>query len=198
MVYVVGVAGASGSGKTTLTRTLRDSFDDSALIFLDSYYHDQGHIPLEQRAKINYDVPEALDLKFARAQICALKSENPVTVPTYDFAKHTRSGIEFVEPKKVIIVDGIFALRKELADLYDLTVFLDTPLEECIRRRTERDVVERGRRKEDVEKQLEETVIPGYHAFVLPTRKRAQEIFEWNGDMTKKVLHLSDRIREDW
>lgn len=196
MVYVVGIAGASGSGKTTLATGLAAELGDATLLFLDRYYRDQSHIPKSEREKKNYDRPEALDLRFARAQIDAIRKERPVAAPKYNFEEHTMQGVEMIRPSRTLIVDGIFALRPEFEGAYDLSIFLDTPIEECRIRRIARDVKERGRSVKDVKKQLAETVIPGYEAYVLPTKSTADEVFEWNGDMSKKVKGLAERIRQ--
>ena len=108
-VYVIGIAGGSGSGKSTFAARLREQFPDSvALISCDNYYRAHDDIPLEERRKLNYDAPEALEFDLMVSHLQALKRGEAVDCPVYDFALHNRSDkVLSIEPKPVIIVDGI-------------------------------------------------------------------------------------------
>ncbi len=197
--YILGVAGASGSGKTTLAKELQKALrynDISCTVFsLDNYYRDQTDLAREERVRTNYDDPGAVDLSLAREHLLVLSAGNTIERPNYDFKEHNRAkNTTTVEPTLVIVLEGLFALQKQLCDCYDFSIFLSTDFEICLKRRRKRDVHERGRSPESVERQLQTTVIPGYWAFVYPSRKNAAYSFEWDGAMSDKVDELTAKI----
>lgn len=145
---VIGVAGGSGSGKSTFAKRICDYFGDKAvLISCDNYYLAHDDIPLEKRAKLNYDIPEAFEFDLMLKQMNVLRSGKAIDCPVYDFTVHTRSGKTIkIEPKPVIVIDGILALYDDnLRDIMDVKVFVETDADERILRRVRRDVGERGR-----------------------------------------------------
>lgn len=129
---VIGVAGGSGSGKSTFAKRVRDYFaDEAVLISCDNYYLAHDDIPIEKRAKLNYDIPEAFEFDLMIKQMAELKSGKSVECPVYDFTVHTRSGKTIkIDPKPVVIIDGILALYEEkLRDVMDVKVFADVAAE---------------------------------------------------------------------
>jgi uridine kinase len=170
----IAIAGPSGSGKTWLTRYLAGRLP-ATVISLDSYYHDLSALPLDQRSRRNFDVPESLDWDLLVPQIETLAAGRAIDQPVYDFAVHARTGrTERVDPGAFLIVDGLFALHSErLRVLCDAKVFLWVEDSLCLSRRVARDTRERGRTPESVVAQYNETVRPMYEKYVLPTKAYA-------------------------
>ena len=152
--FAIAIAGGSGSGKTTLTRALVAAFGEQrcALLDHDSYYRDLSHLPPEQRAGTNFDHPAALDNELLLMHLRALRDGEPVYKPNYNFATHTRRHDQTpVEPRPLILAEGILLLSvPELADAFQLRVFVDAPPDIRALRRLQRDIVERGRTVEVV------------------------------------------------
>jgi uridine kinase len=170
--YLIGIAGLSGSGKSELARTLAARLQSSDVLTLDSYYHPQSHLPLEARAKLNYDHPDSLDWPLLAAHLDALAHGQSVEEPHYLFERHTRSReTRTVLPQPYLILEGILALhRPEVRELMDLKVFVSTAPEACFRRRLERDIAQRGRTAACVRDQYQSSVWPMAVEFVLPSR----------------------------
>ena len=145
---LIGIAGGTGSGKSTFAEGLRDLFpNDVTIIAFDNYYKPQDDISFEERLKTNYDCPDALDTDLLIAQLEKLVSGDSIDIPVYDFCVHTRkSETERIEPRPIIIVDGILTFHDErLRAMFDLKIFADADADERILRRLRRDVRERGR-----------------------------------------------------
>lgn len=173
---IIGIAGGTGSGKSTFTRKLKKEFkDDVAVLYHDNYYRDQSDIPLEERRKTNYDHPDAMETELLVRQLQELKEGKTIQCPTYDYTLHTRSSeVVTVEPKKVILLEGILVLADErLRDLMDIKVYVEADVDERILRRIIRDVKERGRDMEGVVEQYLTTVKPMHYLYVEPTRSTA-------------------------
>lgn len=188
--YVIGVAGLSGSGKTALARELAPRLDAGCeVITLDSYYHPQDHRSIEERARLNYDHPDALDWTLLLRHLECLHCGSPIEEPHYSFERHTRSPrSRRVEPVPFLILEGILTLhREEIRALLDLKVYVATNPEECLRRRMERDIAERGRTRESVIEQYNTTVWPMALAFVLPSRDVADLVVSGETPLDESV-----------
>ena len=182
---VIGVAGGSGSGKTSVTKSIYESFKGHSILLLeqDYYYKDQGHLPFEERLKTNYDHPLAFDNDLLIDHIQKLLNHEEIAKPVYDYAMHTRSD-EFimVEPKDVIILEGILVLEDErLRDLMDIKLFVDTDADLRIIRRLFRDIKERGRSMDSVIEQYVNVVRPMHNQFIEPTKRYADVIIPEGG-----------------
>lgn len=176
---IIGVAGGTGSGKSTFTNRLKKEFGDKiAVISYDDYYKRRDDIPLEERRKINYDHPDALETELLISHLKALKEGQAVECPKYNFSQHNRSDKTItIEPRKVIIVEGILVLQnEELRDFLDIKVFVEADADERIMRRAIRDVKERGRDIEGVFEQYMSTVKPMHYRYVEPTKYTADII----------------------
>ncbi len=176
---IIGVAGGTGSGKSTFTNRLKKEFGDRiAVISYDDYYKRRDDIPLEERRKINYDHPDALETELLISHLKALKEGQAVECPKYNFSQHNRSDKTItIEPRKVIIVEGILVLQnEELRDFLDIKVFVEADADERIMRRAIRDVKERGRDIEGVFEQYMSTVKPMHYRYVEPTKYTADII----------------------
>ncbi len=182
---VIGVAGGSGSGKTTVVREIVRGLGRGqvTVIHHDSYYRDTGDMPLEERARINYDHPDSLETSLLVEHLHALMRGEAVAVPLYDFAHHAhRRETGVALPRKVIIVDGILILWvKELRELMDIKVFVDADADVRFIRRLTRDMAQRGRSAESVVEQYTRTVRPMHLEFVEPSKRYADVIVPEGG-----------------
>ncbi len=169
MPRLIGIAGPSCSGKTELARWL-SLRTGAPVLNLDHYYIDLSHLPLEVRAKTNFDEPHSVDHDAILQHTRDLHAGVAVHAPQYDFATHSRApGDEIIEPREFVILEGLFALYwPELREHLALKLFVGAPDEVCLARRLERDVRERGRTPESVRWQFESTVLPGARQFIHP------------------------------
>lgn len=198
-VTVIGVAGGTGSGKSTLVKRLQEAFkdDDVATLCHDFYYKAHPELTYEERTKLNYDHPAAFDTDMLVEHIRALKSSVPVEHPVYSFVEHNRTDERvLVKPSKVIIVDGILIFEhKELRELMDIKVFVDTDADLRLARRILRDVCERGRTMQSVIDQYTTTVKPMHEEFVEPSKRYADVIIPEGGFNSVAVGMLIENIR---
>ncbi|MBQ3247157.1 MAG: uridine kinase [Alistipes sp.] len=198
-ITVIGVAGGTGSGKSTLVKRLQEAFkeDDVATICHDYYYKAHPELTYEERTKLNYDHPKAFDTDMMVEHIKALKNNVPIERPVYSFVEHNRTEEKVtVKPSKVIIVDGILIFEnKELRDLMDIKVYVDTDADIRLARRILRDVRERGRSMESVITQYTSTVKPMHEEFVEPSKKYADVIIPEGGFNSVAVSMLIHNIR---
>ncbi|EOR23676.1 uridine kinase [Cytobacillus oceanisediminis] len=182
---VIGVAGGSGSGKTSVTKAIFDHFKGHSILMIeqDYYYKDQSHLPFEERLKTNYDHPLAFDTELLISHIQKLINYEAIEKPVYNYAMHTRSDETIlVEPKDVIIVEGILILEDEsLRDLMDMKLFVDTDADLRIIRRLMRDIKERGRTIDSVIEQYVNVVRPMHNQFIEPTKRYADIIIPEGG-----------------
>ncbi|CAM3098746.1 uridine kinase [Sporolactobacillus spathodeae] len=196
---VIGVAGGSGSGKTTVTSEIYRSFPNQsiAVIQQDAYYKVQDDKPFEERLLTNYDHPLAFDTDLLIAQIKELLQFRPIKKPVYDYTVHTRSDkIVPVEPKDVVILEGILILEDErLRNLMDIKVFVDTDSDLRIIRRLLRDTHERGRSVESVINQYLTAVRPMHLRFVEPTKRYADIIIPEGGKNTVAIDLMVTKIQ---
>ena len=173
---LIGIAGGIGSGKSTFTNRIKKQFgDDVTVIYHDNYYRRRDDIPFEERKKINYDHPDALETDMLIEHIKQLKAGKSVVCPVYDFSAHNRSDKTVViKPSKVILVEGILVLQNpELCDLLDIKIFVEADADERILRRVLRDVEERGRDLRGIIDQYLTTVKPMHYRFVEPSKAKA-------------------------
>lgn len=197
MVCIVGIAGGTASGKTTIVRRIKEKFgDDIVVINHDSYYKAHDDLSYEDRSRLNYDHPEAFDTDLMIADVKKLKNNEPIDMPVYDYTIHNRAdSIVHVVPKKVIIVEGILILEnKELRDLMDIKVFVDTDADERLMRRIRRDMVERARSIESILTQYSETVKPMHEQFVEPSKKYADIIIPRGGENYTGISILQEHL----
>ncbi|RMH12852.1 MAG: uridine kinase [Gemmatimonadetes bacterium] len=198
--YLIGVAGGSGSGKTTVVTELVQSVapESVALIHHDAYYRDFSNLSVEDREKINFDHPDALETDLLVRHLQELADGRPVDVPVYDFTTHTRTGeVRRVEPTRVVIVDGILVLADpDLRRMLDMKVYVDADPDIRFIRRLERDLMERGRTLESVIRQYTTTVRPMHLEFVEPSKRYADIIVPVGGHNRVAVDMLVATLRE--
>lgn len=197
---LIGIAGGTGSGKTTLADKLVDSFgsQEVTVIRQDNYYKRHDDMDYEQRAKLNYDHPNAFDSDLFYEHIVALKQGKSVEIPVYDYTIHNRSEETIlINPTPVIVLEGIMLfVEKVLCDLMDIKVFVDTDADVRILRRIVRDVKERGRSLESVIGQYLTTVKPMHEQFVEPSKRRADIIVPEGGENQVALEMLIERVNK--
>ena len=197
-ILVIGIAGGTGSGKTTLMDNIVAAFGDVVTVLShDNYYRRLDHLPMEERVKVNYDEPAALETELMVEHLRALRAGFSVDCPVYDFAQHNRSRetIRLV-PKKVIIVEGILIFENaDLLDLMDIRIFVDTDADVRLCRRIKRDVRERGRTIESVIEQYQTTVKPMHEKYVEPSKRFAHVVVPEGGKNTVALDMIMGRIR---
>ena len=191
MSKIVLIGGGSASGKTHVLRKVLERIPEDKItkISIDDYYKDFSVLPMEERVKVNFDHPKAFDWKLMTEQINDLKNGKTIEKPIYDFTIHGRSKkTEVVEPKELIVVEGIMALvNKDLRALGDLKVYINASRERRLVRRIERDQKERGRTYESIIEQYFSTVLPMYEEIIAPSQYYADLIINNEGYNTKSI-----------
>lgn len=202
-VTIIAIAGASASGKTLLALTMYEELKaelgegfDLSILAEDAYYRDQSHLPFSEREHTNYDHPDAFEHELLVSHLQQLAQGSAVQVPQYDFTQHTRkTETNKVYPAKVVIVEGILLLSDaRLRDLFDIKVFVDTPLDICLLRRIERDLRERARSLDSVTDQYHATVRPMYFEFIAPSRAHADLVVTRGGKNRIAIDVLKQKI----
>lgn len=190
-MYIIGIAGGTGSGKTTVVKRIIESLpqNEVTLIPQDSYYNDTTPLTMAERRKINFDHPSAFDWDLLIQQIKEIKAGHAIKQPTYSYLECNRKKETIhVEPKKVVIIEGILALcKKELRDLMDLKIFVDADPDERLIRVIERDVLERGRTAEMVMDRYRKVLKPMHLEFIEPTKQYADLIIPQGGNNEKAI-----------
>ena len=183
---IFGIAGGSASGKTSISRKLFETFEKTNSVVIikeDDYYKNQDHLPMSERIKTNYDHPFAFDHQLLIEHLNVLINGGTIEKPTYDYVNHTRSKVtEVIKYSDVIILEGLFVLEsKEIRDLLDIKVFVDTPSDVRFIRRLLRDVKERERTLDSVVNQYMSTVREMHEQFIEPSKKFADVIIPEGG-----------------
>jgi uridine kinase len=179
-VFIVGLAGPSGSGKSTIAKHVASRLNGH-VISMESYSIEMNHLPREQREKLNYDAPHAIDMHLLESQIRDYASGKAIEAPIYDFAKHLRVGDQrvHVPARSLLIVEGILALHfAQLRPLFNLSIYLEAPDEVCFHRRKVRDITERQRPLDFILWQYKNYVLPAALQYVLPSKCYADLVVE--------------------
>jgi len=195
---IIGIAGGTGSGKTSLAKGILSEYGDGevAVIEQDSYYNDLSHILYEERVIQNYDHPDSIDIELFESHLQGLLNGESVNVPTYDFSTHVRMDqATKITPHHVIVVEGILTLHyTQLRDLFSIKIFVDTPADIRFIRRLTRDIHERGRTPDSVNKQYLATVRPMHNQFVEPSKYFADLIIPEGGENKVAVDLIRTKI----
>ena len=197
-VLVIGIAGGTGSGKTTITRKLCENFGpDVSVINHDNYYKAHHNMPYEERAKLNYDHPNAFDTDMLIEHLKQLRRGESVVCPVYDYTVHDRSQETVtIKPARVIIVEGILIFEnRELCDQMDIKIYVDADADVRILRRIVRDVRDRGRSLDSVINQYLATVKPMHEQFVEPSKRNADIIVPQGGHNRVALEMVMERVR---
>jgi uridine kinase len=197
-MLIIGIAGGTGSGKTTVVRKILEQLpcDEVAVLPQDSYYADSSHLSLEERQKINFDHPDALEFDLLVEHIKALRKGEAIEQPVYSYLSCTRQKETIhVVPRQVVIVEGILILgHPGLRQLMDLKVFVDAEPDDRLMRVIQRDIEERGRTLEKVLARYEETVKPMHLQFIEPTKRYADLIVPQGGNNHAAIDILTQYI----
>ena len=197
-IMVIGIAGGTGSGKTTITRRLIQSFgEEVSVVHHDNYYKAHHDMPYEERAKLNYDHPNAFDTDLMLRHIRQLKAGKSIQCPVYDYSIHDRTDkTVLIRPTRVIIVEGILIYESlELCREMDIKIYVDTDADVRILRRIVRDVRDRGRSLDSVIDQYLSTVKPMHEQFVEPSKRRADVIIPQGGHNQVALEMFIERVR---
>jgi uridine kinase len=199
MALLVGIAGGTGSGKTSLAHKIQERVgtDRCLLLAQDAYYKDESTLPPAAQAAINYDHPDAFDTSLLVQDLRDLKAGRPVPCLTYDHSTYSRRVLaDPLTPKPVIILEGILVLAEEpLRRLMDIRLFIDTDSDVRILRRLQRDIRERGRSFESVQRQYLESVRPMHLEFVEPSKRYADLIIPEGAENEVAVEAVVARVR---
>lgn len=199
MSVVIGIAGGSGSGKTTVQRRVMERFGTRRIALLDhdAYYRDLSHLAPDQRARFNFDHPDALETDLMVDHLDRLLAGEPIEKPTYSFETHNRlEATETVEPRAVILVEGILVLAEPaLRERMDVKLFVDAPADVRLMRRLERDIHDRGRSVDSVLGQYKRTVRPMHLEFVEPSKRHADVIIPRGGHNEVAIDMVLSRVQ---
>jgi len=183
-MLIIGIAGGTGCGKTTVVDQIINELpeDEVGVISQDSYYNDLSQLTFEERAKVNFDHPRAIDFDMLVAHLKLLKEGHPVPQPVYSFKIHNRTAeVVMTTPRKVMIVEGILILtHPDIRDMFDIKIFVHADSDERLIRRLRRDISERGRDLEEVINRYQMTLKPMHEQFIEPTKEYADIIIPNN------------------
>lgn len=201
-MLIIGIAGGTGSGKTTVVQKITDRFKKGEVVVIpqDSYYKDNSHLPLEERQKLNFDHPDAIDFDLLIKQLGELKQGKSIEQPVYSYITCTRSKNETipVKPASIIIIEGILIFtNSKLRKLLDILVFVDADPDDRLLRVITRDTMERGKSVTNVLERYEKTVKPMHLQFIEPTKRYADLILPQGGHNQVGIDMLIARIEKD-
>lgn len=197
---IIGISGSTASGKSLLANTLVNELgsDQVVVIAEDCYYKDPAHLSLEERAKVNFDHPNAFDHNLLFDHLKQLQSGEPIEVPSYDFTEHKRKvETRRIGKHRIIVLEGILLfIEPKLRELMNIRIFMDTPLDICLIRRLQRDIVERKRSLDSVLEQYQKTVRPMYYQFIEPSKRHADIIVPRGGGNRIAIDMIQAKMRE--
>lgn len=198
-MIIIGIAGGTGSGKTTVVNKIISSLPQGEVAVLpqDAYYNDSSHVPVEERSKINFDEPAAIEWPLLIKQLKQLKKGQSVEMPTYSYLTCTRQPeTVHIDPREVVIVEGILVLdNRELRDLMDVKVFVDADADERLIRVIARDCIERGRTPKMVIDRYQDVLKPMHQRYIEPSKSHANIIIPQGGSNTVAISLITDYIK---
>lgn len=197
-MLIIGIAGGTGSGKTTVVNKIINSLPagEVAVLPQDSYYKDSSHVPVEERSKINFDEPAAIEWSLLVEHIRQLKEGRDIEMPTYSYLTCTRQEETVnVAPREVVIVEGILVLTDPvLREMMDVKVFVDADADERLIRVIARDCVERGRTPIMVLNRYQDVLKPMHEMYIEPSKRYADLIVPQGGSNVVAIQLLTDYI----
>jgi uridine kinase len=198
-MLTVGITGGTGSGKTTISEELKKEFGESDIGFIsqDSYYNDNGNLSFDEKNKINFDHPDAIDFELMINHLNLLKNGKNINQPIYSFIYHNRTEkTKLLKPKKIMIIEGLLILNDiKLRDLIDHKVFVDAPKNLRIKRRLDRDINQRGRTAEEVIELFNSRLNKMHNLYVEPMKKICDIIIDNNKENSLEIAPLINVIK---
>ena len=198
-MLIIGIYGGTGSGKTTIVNIIASHFssNDIEIISQDSYYKDNSDISYEDRCKLNFDHPDAIDFNLLHKHLKNLRKGKTVEQPIYDFKIHNRLKKTIqIKPKKILILEGILIMcHAEIRSIFDLKIFINANSKTRMERRIKRDIVERGRSRDEVLKRYIETLKPMHEKFIEPTKIYANYIIENQFNNKLNIDELLEKMK---
>ena len=201
-VFIIGIAGGSGSGKTRLVKNILSELADkkTTSIEVDSYYKDLSHLSFKEREKNNFDHPESINFELLYQHLKEILNNKKIETPLYNYKEHIRDkdNVKTIEENiQIILLEGIFALYdKNIRDLMEIKIFVDTPSDVRILRRIKRDVNKRKRTIESVIEQYNKTVRPMFIQYVKPTKEYADLIIPYGGKNKISIDTIVTKIKK--
>ena len=199
-MLIIGIAGGTGSGKTTVVEQIIEELpkDEVCVISQDSYYKDTREMSYNERVRINFDHPQAIDFDLLVTHLKELRNGNSIEQPVYSFVEHNRTGETVTtDPKKVIIVEGILILtHPEIREMFDVKLFVHADSDERLIRRLKRDMAERGRDLNEVLNRYQSNLKPMHDQFIEPTKEFADIIIPTNKYNTVAVSLIRNIIHQ--
>ena len=199
-MLIIGIAGGTGSGKTTVVQQIVEELpeEEVCVISQDSYYKDTSDMSYEDRVRINFDHPQAIDFDLLVGHLKDLRNGNSIEQPVYSFVEHNRTGDTVTTyPKKVIIVEGILILtHPEIREMFDVKLFVHADSDERLIRRLKRDMAERGRDLNEVLNRYQSNLKPMHEQFIEPTKEFADIIIPTNKYNTVAVKLIRSIIHQ--
>jgi uridine kinase len=198
-MLIIGIYGGTGSGKTTIVNMIASHFssNDIEIISQDSYYKDNSDISYEDRCKLNFDHPDAIDFNLLYKHLKKLRKGETVEQPIYDFKIHNRLKKTIqIKPKKILILEGILIMcHAEIRSIFDLKIFINANSKTRMERRIKRDITERGRSRDEVSKRYIETLKPMHEKFIEPTKIYANYIIENQFNNKLNIDELLEKMK---
>jgi uridine kinase len=198
-MLIIGIYGGTGSGKTTIVNMIASHFssNDIEIISQDSYYKDNSDISYEDRCKLNFDHPDAIDFNLLYKHLKKLRKGETVEQPIYDFKIHNRLKKTIqIKPKKILILEGILIMcHAEIRSIFDLKIFINANSKTRMERRIKRDIVERGRSRDEVLKRYIETLKPMHEKFIEPSKIYANYIIENQFNNKLNIDELIEKMK---
>ena len=200
-LIIIGIAGASGSGKSLLAKTIVDEIGSDRVVVIseDSYYKDLSGMSLAERAKLNFDHPDAFDHALLAQHLQALKDHKSIDIPVYDFVTHSRTNktVHVDSHKSIVVLEGILLfVDPTVRKMMDIRIYVDTSLDIAFIRRLRRDVVDRGRTMESVIEQYQSTVRPMFVKYVEPSKRHADLIIPHGGKNRIAIDMVQAKMKE--
>lgn len=198
-MLIIGIYGGTGSGKTTIVNMIASHFssNDIEIISQDSYYKDNSDISYEDRCKLNFDHPDAIDFNLLHKHLKNLRKGETVEQPIYDFKIHNRLKKTIqIKPKKILILEGILIMcHAEIRSIFDLKIFINANSKTRMERRIKRDIAKRGRSRDEVLKRYIETLKPMHEKFIEPTKIYANYIIENQFNNKLNIDELLEKMK---
>ncbi len=198
-MLIIGIAGGSGSGKSTVVKKIVSELPENSVsvIYQDAYYKDNGHMTPEQRAKINFDHPSAIEFNLLIKHLDMLRESIPVPMPIYSYLTCSRAKEHvLIQPREVIIVEGILIMSSpRMRERMDIKIFVDADADDRLIRIINRDIHERGRSFKDVLEHYEKYVKPMHLQFIEPSKRYAEIIVPQGGENHVDIDMISSRIK---